>query len=91
MTTAATGLPDRFTTPLYTVMEVAQYLDVPASSLAAWLPEERLGPARGNGNLGAAVLAQQFLAVIDKIASACGQPGPFVLAVSPAGLRGINL
>lgn len=36
MTTAATGLPDRFTTPLYTVMEAAQYLDVPASSLAAW-------------------------------------------------------
>jgi len=34
MTTAATGLPDRFTTPLYTVMEAAQYLDVPASSLA---------------------------------------------------------
>lgn len=36
MTTAATGLPDRFTTPLYTVMEAARYLDVPASTLAAW-------------------------------------------------------
>jgi len=44
-----------------------------------------------NGNLRAAVMAHQFLAVIDKIATACGQPGPFVYAVSPAGLRGIEL
>ncbi len=44
-----------------------------------------------NGNLRAAVMAQQFLAVIDKIATACGRPGPFVYAVSPAGLRGIEL
>jgi len=36
MTTAATGLPDRFTTPLYTVTEAARYLDVPASTLATW-------------------------------------------------------
>lgn len=57
----------------------------------AWLPEERCGPARSNGNLLAAVLAQQFLAVIDKIATACGQPGPFVYAVLPARLRGIEL
>lgn len=43
-----------------------------------------------NGNLRAAVMAQ-FLAVIDKIATACGRPGPFAYAVSPAGLRGIEL
>jgi len=36
MTMAATGLPDRFTTPLYTVTEAARCLDVPASTLATW-------------------------------------------------------
>ncbi len=44
-----------------------------------------------NGNLRAAAMANQLLAVIDKIATACGQPGPFLYAVSPAGLRGIDL
>ena len=47
MTTAATGLPDRFTTPLYTVTEAARYLDVPASTLAAWTHGHRRNAAGG--------------------------------------------
>ena len=36
MSISATGAPDRFTTPLYTVTEAARYLDVPASTLTTW-------------------------------------------------------
>lgn len=44
-----------------------------------------------NGNLRAAAMAQQFLAVIDEITTACGRPGPFLYVVSPSGLRGVEL
>lgn len=44
-----------------------------------------------NGNLRAAAMAEQFLAMIDRIATACGDPGPFLYAVSASGLRSIEL
>ena len=43
------------------------------------------------GNLRAAQMAGQFLAVIDQIAEACAAPGPFLYAVSGRGLRRLDL
>ncbi len=43
------------------------------------------------GNLKAAVMAEQFLAVIDKIAVRSRQPGPFLYVVSASGLRRVDL
>lgn len=43
------------------------------------------------GNLRAAVMAERFLAVMPDIAEACRQPGPFVHAISAAGLRRVGL
>jgi hypothetical protein len=44
-----------------------------------------------SGNLRAATMAQRFLAVRDELIEACSQPGPFLYAVSPTGLRLIDL
>ena len=44
-----------------------------------------------SGNLRAAAMAEQFLAVVGQIAAACTQPGPFLYAVSGRGLRRLNL
>ena len=44
-----------------------------------------------NGNMLAAAMAEQFLAVIDDIAMRCREPGPFLYAVSGSGLRRIQL
>lgn len=44
-----------------------------------------------SGNLRAAEMAVQFLAVIDEIADACARPGPFLYAVSGRGLRRLDL
>jgi len=44
-----------------------------------------------SGNLRAAEMAAQFLAVIDEIADASSQPGPFLHAVSGHGLRRLDL
>ena len=43
------------------------------------------------GNLRAAVMAQQYLAVLDDLARACQAPGPFLYAVSARGLRRLDL
>ncbi len=43
------------------------------------------------GNLRAAGMAAQFLAAIGPMTSACAEPGPFLYAVSPRGLRRIAL
>lgn len=43
------------------------------------------------GNLLAAAMAQQYIDVIDQIAEACREPGPFLYAVSGRGLRHIDL
>jgi hypothetical protein len=43
------------------------------------------------GNLRAADMAAHFLAAIDVITAACAQPGPFLYAVSPRGLRRLDL
>jgi hypothetical protein len=43
------------------------------------------------GNLRAAMMAEQYLAVIDDLARACETPGPFLYAVSARGLRGLDL
>ena len=56
MTTAATGLPDRFTTPLYTVTEAARYLDVPASTLATWTHGYRMNAPGRREVVGAPIL-----------------------------------
>lgn len=44
-----------------------------------------------SGNLKAAVMAQQFLAVIDRTAARCQEPGPFPFAVSGGGMRPVPL
>ncbi len=43
------------------------------------------------GNLRAAAMAEQYLAVIDDLARACTGPGPFLYAVSARGLRRLDL
>lgn len=43
------------------------------------------------GNLKAAVMAEQFLRVLDEIAVACGKPGPALDVVSAAGMRAVAL
>lgn len=43
------------------------------------------------GNLRAAVMAEQYLAVLDDLARACEKPGPFLYAVSARGLRRLDL
>jgi hypothetical protein len=43
------------------------------------------------GNLRAAAMAEQYLAVIDHLAEACLSPGPFLYAVSARGLRRLDL
>jgi hypothetical protein len=44
-----------------------------------------------NGNLRAAAMAEQFLAVIDLIAQKCQEPGPFLFTVSSGGIRPVPL
>ena len=44
-----------------------------------------------NGNLRAAAMAEQFLAVIDQITASCRQPGPFLYVVSVSGIRRVDL
>jgi hypothetical protein len=44
-----------------------------------------------SGNLRAAEMAEQFLAVFEHIADAITLPGPFLYAVSGRGLRRIDL
>lgn len=44
-----------------------------------------------SGNLRAATMAQQYLAVVDQLVEACKQPGPFLYAVSRNGLRRVDL
>ena len=44
-----------------------------------------------NGNLRASAMAEHFLAVIEQIKMRCGEPGPFLYAVSGAGMRRIDL
>jgi hypothetical protein len=43
------------------------------------------------GNLRAAVMAEQYVAVINDVARACETPGPFLYAVSARGLRRLDL
>lgn len=43
------------------------------------------------GNLRAANMAAQFLAVLEDISQACVAPGPFLYSVSGAGLRRLDL
>ena len=43
------------------------------------------------GNLRAAAMAEQYLAVVDDTARACATPGPFLSAVSARGLRRLDL
>ena len=43
------------------------------------------------GNLRAANMAEQFLAVMEQIAVACSETGPFLYAVSGRGLRRLDL
>ncbi len=43
------------------------------------------------GNLRAAVMAEQYLAVINDLAHACETPGPFLYAVSTRGLHRLDL
>ncbi|MGH3940296.1 MAG: hypothetical protein ACRDTG_17020 [Pseudonocardiaceae bacterium] len=44
-----------------------------------------------SGNLRAAAMAHQYLAVLHGIAEVCRQPGPFLYAVSSTGLRRVDL
>jgi len=44
-----------------------------------------------SGNLRAAAMAEQYLALLGELAQACQQPGPFLYAVSRNGLRRIDL
>lgn len=44
-----------------------------------------------SGNLRAAAMAEQYLAVMDDLAHACASPGPFLFAVSARGLRRLDL
>ena len=43
-----------------------------------------------SGNLRARDMAALYLAVLDHLAAACGEPGPFLFTVSRAGLRRID-
>jgi len=43
------------------------------------------------GNLRVIDMAEQFLAVVEQIAAACLEPGPFLYAVSGQGLRRLDL
>jgi len=43
------------------------------------------------GNLRAAAMAEQYLAVIDDLAQACTRPGPFLYALSARGLRRLEM
>lgn len=43
------------------------------------------------GNLRARQMAELFLAALDEIATACVAPGPFLCAVSPRGVRHLDL
>lgn len=44
-----------------------------------------------SGNLRATEMAERFLNVIDEMAIACREPGPFLYTVSRQGLRGVAL
>lgn len=44
-----------------------------------------------SGNVRAAIMAKQYLALLDKITDVCRSPGPFLYVVSSIGLRRINL
>jgi len=44
-----------------------------------------------SGNLRARDMAALYLAVLDRLAAACTEPGPFLFTVSRAGLRRIDL
>lgn len=44
-----------------------------------------------SGNLRAAEMAQLYIAVLDKLAAACADPGPFLYVVSRSGLRRVDL
>jgi hypothetical protein len=43
------------------------------------------------GNLKADVMAQQFLAVMDRIAQTCTKPGPALYVVTMTGMRQVDL
>ena len=43
------------------------------------------------GILRAAAMAERYLTVIEDLAQACLRPGPFLYAVSPQGLRRLDL
>jgi len=57
----------------------------------ALLMNEVKGFCLTSGNLRAAEMADQFLAVIDSVADACVEPGPFLYAVSVRGLSRLDL
>ena len=57
----------------------------------ALLRHEVKGFCLTSGNLRAAEMADQFLAVIDSVADACIEPGPFLYAVSVRGLSRLDL
>jgi hypothetical protein len=44
-----------------------------------------------SGNLRAAEMAQLYIAVLDKLAVACAESGPFLCVVSRSGLRRVDL
>ncbi len=44
-----------------------------------------------SGNLRALAMAHQFISVLDDLAAACRQPGPFLYTVSRTGLRRTDL
>ena len=44
-----------------------------------------------SGNLRATQMAEQFLTAMHDISTACATPGPFLYAVSPRGLRRLDL
>lgn len=44
-----------------------------------------------SGNLRAVAMASQYIAVLDGLAAACQQRGPFLYAVSTVGLRRVDL
>jgi hypothetical protein len=44
-----------------------------------------------SGNLRAAEMAEQYIAVLDKLTAACAAEGPFLYVVSRSGLRRVDL
>lgn len=44
-----------------------------------------------SGNLRAAAMGHQYLAILHDLAEACRQPGPFIYAVSSTGPRRVDL